>query len=103
MKQFKNDKERIAFLEERREEDGWYLWGENGATNTRYWRYDLPDCALIYLEEMRTFSYPKQHITWTPVHWYIVKDWSRPFGDSVASRSLALAEIKRVEKEAKGK
>lgn len=98
MLKFKNDKERIAFLDERREEDGWYIWSENNDTNTRYVRYDLPEAALIYFEEVRTYHWPETHITWSPIHWYVVKNWKEPFGDSVASRTQALQELKREEK-----
>ena len=52
---FKNDKERIAFLEDDRNgNNGWYLWGDNQELGRRWWRYDLPDCAFVVEEEKHT-------------------------------------------------
>ena len=97
---FKNDKERIAFLEDYRNVDhGWYLWKEDDDLKFRMWRYDLPDAALIVSEQLRTFTWPDEHEEWTVAHWYIVKDWSGLFADQAASRTMALAELKRWEKE----
>lgn len=104
MKKFRNDKERIAFLEDyRNEQNGWYLWKHDEDLQRSWWRFDLPDCALIVEEERRTFTYPHRHVTWNVVHWYIVSDWTesaKTFGDQVASRTQALAKIKEIEKNA---
>ena len=97
----KNDKERIAFLETRSSAQGWYLWKEDPEIQREWWRYDLPDCALIVEEQLRTSMYPKKHLSQDVMHWYIIKDWDLPFADGVASRSLALAELKRCQKEKK--
>ena len=102
---FKNDKERISFLEDyRNEEKGWYLFREIEDMQRRWWRFDLPDCALIVEEDKRTYHYPKKHVTWDPVNWFIISDWTfseKTFRVQVASRSMALRELKRVEKELK--
>lgn len=100
MIRFKNDKERIAFLEARSRANGWYLWKEDDELQREWWRYDLPDCALIVETQLRTSLWPHAHQVWDVVHWYIVRDWHAPFADSVASRTQALAELKRCEKEA---
>ena len=97
---FKNDKERIAFLENRSAEDGWYLWKEDHDLRRRWMRFDLPDCALVVEEQLQTFRWPDKHQTWSVIHWYIIKDWHGLFADQVASRTLALAELKRCGKEA---
>lgn len=101
----KNDKERVAFLEDyRNEENGWYCWYEVPATERRWWRYDLPDCALIVEEDRRTFTYPYPRTEWFPLNWFVIRAWNfqnKTFRDQVASRSLALKEIKRVQREAK--
>lgn len=92
----KNDKERSAFLEDYRNKDnGWYLWKEDGEISRRMWRYDFPDCALIVEEQLITYNWPNDHITWSVVHWYIVRDWHQPFADSQASMSLARQEVKK--------
>lgn len=98
---FKNDKERIAFLEDyRNEQNGWYRWKEDSDLDRVWWRYDLPDCALIVEEQLRTITWPNPHREMTVVHWFIINDWKLPFADGVTSRSMALAELKRCEKEA---
>ena len=100
---FKNDKERIAFLEDYRNgENGWYCWKNDAEIDRRWWRYDLPDCALIVEEGRQTFEWPKRRVEWRVVNWFIIKDWTfkdKTFRDQVGSRSMALAEIKRCQKE----
>lgn len=112
MKIFKNDKERITFLEDYRNEkkwniwNGWYLWKHDEDLQRTWWRCDLPDgSSLVVEEERRTFQWPKTHVTWNVTHWYVVKSWTgeAPFGDYVASRSQALAKIKEIEKNGGGK
>ena len=102
---FKNDKERIAFLEDyRNEENGWYLFKEIEDMQRRWWRFDLPDCALIVEEDRMTFEWPERHVGWYIRNWFIIKDWTfseETFRDQVASRSMAMRELKRVEKEMK--
>lgn len=105
MLDFRNDKERIAFLTDyRNTENGWYLWQELAAVGRRFWRYDLPDCSLIVEEDQRTFTWPEERVDWNIVQWFIIKDWTfriRTFRDQIASRSMALMEIKRIQKEQK--
>ena len=95
----KNDKERIEFLEERREQDGWYLWKEDDDLNRKWWRFDLPDCALVVEERLQTIHWPDDHQKWIESRWYIIKDWHLPFEDGAGSRTMALAELKRCQKE----
>ncbi len=99
MKKFKNDKERIAFLEDyTNEENGWYLWKEDNDLERKWWRYDLDDCALIVEEKLQTLHCPTNHQKWIVTHWYIIKDWHQPFEDGAASRTLALKVLKEAEK-----
>lgn len=92
----KNDKERIAFLEDYRNLDhGWYPWKEDGDLQRRMWRLDLPGCAIIVEEQLQTFEWPRKHETWNVKHWYVVSDWKRPFANNTASRFLALAALKK--------
>ena len=104
---FKNDKERIAFLEDYRNgNNGWYLWESSQDLGRRWWRYDLPDCAFIVEEEKHT---PIENAWWTnealspwrTLQWFIIKDWEKPFGDQKGSRTMALNELKRIKKEQK--
>ena len=99
LKKLKNDKERTAFLEDyRNTENGWYMWKDDYDLGRSWWRYDLDDCALIVEEQLRTFQWPNEHVTQSVMHWYIVEDWNKPFGDSVASRTLALKKLKEAVK-----
>lgn len=101
----RNDKQRTAFLDDyTNAENGWYLWKYDDDLQRRWWRYDLPDCALIVEEDQQTFNWPDTRIDWCARNWFIIRDWSqrfKTFRDQAASRTMALAEIKRVQKEAK--
>lgn len=105
MKKFKNDKERIAFLEDyRNEQNGWHLWKHDEDLQRKWWRQDLPDgSSLIVEEQQQTFQWPATHVTWIVVHWFVVEDWSGTacFADYTGSRSMALQKIKEIEKEMK--
>ena len=103
--ELKNDKQRLAFLDDyTNTENGWYCWKYDEDLQRRWWRYDLPDCALIVEEDQTTLHWPNIHIGWCRMGWFIIRDWSqgaKTFRDQQASRTLALAEIKRVQKEAR--
>lgn len=91
----KNDKERIAFLEDyRNEQNGWNLWKQDEDLGRWMWRYDLDDISIIVEERLQTYEWPKKHQARTISNWYIT-DWSGLFEDHRASRTMALAEIKK--------
>lgn len=95
----KNDKERIAFLEDYRNGDhGWYLWKDDDDLQRRWWRFDLDECALIVEEQLQTLRWPNTHQKWIVTHWFIITDWHEPFADGTASRTQALAKLKEVTK-----
>ena len=92
---FKNDKERIAFLEDyRNEANGCFIWKHDDDLQRTWWRFDLSECALIVEEQLQTFEWLGKHTTWTVMHWYIITDWHGLFADQVASRTLAVAKLK---------
>lgn len=101
MKKFKNDNERIAFLEDyRNEQNGWYLWKHDEDLDRSMWRIDLGKVAFIVEEERRTFAWPSRHVTWVVSHWYIIPEIAPdPFADYTASRTQALAKLKELAKE----
>lgn len=107
MKKFKNDQERIAFLEDHRNpESGWYLWKEIEEIGRRWWRFDLPGdkrtgASFIVEEEEITIRWPKVSVVWIVRHWFIVTDWSGliPFGDFAASKTMALNCLKQRQRE----
>lgn len=95
MLSFKNDKERIAFLEDYRNLDnGWYLWKDDEDLQRRWWRFDLTTCCLIVEEQLQTLLHPNKHQEMRLLHWYIIDDFKEPFADGVASRSMALNRLK---------
>jgi len=99
MLKFKNDKERIAFLVDyRNEANGWYKWKSVPELERNWWRYDLSSCSFIVEEQMTTFSYPQKHEEWRVKEWFVVEDWEQHFGDCHASRSIALAFLKEEQK-----
>lgn len=91
----KNDKERLAFLDARTKATGWYLWKEDPDLQREWWRFDLPDAAIIVEEQKITYSYPKPHVDKMILHWYIIEDWNGFFADQVANRTQALQKIKK--------
>lgn len=101
MKKFKNDNERIAFLEDyRNEQNGWYLWKHDEDLNRSWWRIDLGKAAFIVEEQQRTFNWPDRHTAWIVMSWYIVPEFApAPFGDYAASRTMALSKLKELAKE----
>ena len=101
LKALRNDKERIAFLEDYTNEgNGWKLWKGDTDLQRRMWRYDLPDCMLVVEEEKTTIIYPKEQQEWIARNWYIAYDMSGavPFADYRASRTMALFKIKEITK-----
>jgi len=98
IRKFKNDKERIAFLQDRNPEDGWYIWKHDPDLDRVWWRYDLESCAFVVETQRLTYRYPEEHIGTAVIHWYIIDDWDGLFADQQASRSLALARLKQEEK-----
>lgn len=99
LKKLKNDKERIAFLEDYRNLDnGWKLLRDDKMLNRRMWEYVLPDCSLIVEEQLQTIMWPTKHASWNVMHWYILEDPTLPFADGCASRTQALAKLKEVMK-----
>lgn len=99
-KKLKNDKERIAFLEDYRNMDnGWELWKFDDDLGRRIWMLLLTGNIRFMVEEqLRTFSWPDKHTSWSVMHWYIIEDPTAIFGDCVASKSMALAKLKEVSK-----
>lgn len=97
----KNDKERIAFLEERRKEDGWFLWIRDSVIGRRFRRYDTEEGGSIIVEERyQTITWPKPEAKWIERNWYLFTDaesYNQPFEDRKASRTLALAYIKTLD------
>ena len=96
---FKNDKERLFFLDSYRNTDnGWYLWKEIKDIQRRWWRIDFDDFSIVVEEEEKTYNWPDIHREYVVVHWYIMNGTEMPFADYKSSRTLALAEIKQLGK-----
>ena len=99
---FKNDKERLAFLDDYRNTSaGWYLWYAIEEIQRRWWKFDFDNFSIIVEEQKRTYNWPEHHEAWTVVHWYITDGNDNPFGDYVASRTMALARLKELNRKGK--
>lgn len=99
MKKFKNDKERIAFLEDYRNQDhGWRLWKNDIDLERKLWRLDLEDVSLVVEEQLQTIQWPTAHQKWIVKNWFILDSSGRPFADGTASRTQALAVLKEAGK-----
>lgn len=100
---FYNDKDRIAFLENyRNDEAGWYLWHDMADTvGLRWWRHDdvSDDFALVVVEELFSGTtpdiWPETTPRWRAKHYYMVRDWGQPFADAVTNRTQVLKEMKK--------
>lgn len=104
MTSFRNDKERIAFLEDyTNKENGWYLFRNDVQMQRRAWALDLLDgTTFIVEEELRTITWPETHQEWLTIAWFIIDQNDRkPYGDCRGSRTMALTKLKEVEKSEK--
>lgn len=91
----KNDKERIAFLEARKPEEGWNLWRGDDELGRRFWIYETEGGTGILVEErLQTMLYPKKAPRWIERNWYLITDWREPVEDQKASRTQALMFIR---------
>ena len=109
---FKNDAERIEFLENYRNMDlGWCLWKDDRDRQLRVFRNDITEnlCFLVE-EQLLTFSWPNRNQKWTVRDRYIV-NWAetgdrmergmQTFGDQRASRTQQLTALKELQKRKK--
>lgn len=94
----KNDKERMAFLEDyRNEAHGWQLWKDDRDTGRRMWRLDLDWGSSIVAEErLQEVHYPKDETKWINRAWYLVIDHGKPFENHVSSKTSVLKYIKQL-------
>lgn len=108
MKNFKNDKERLDFIDNYSDmENGWYVWKHDDDMQRTVWRNDLDeDLSFIVEEDLQTFSWPAVHRKWTIRNAYIAI-WSLmgpegdTFADRRASRTMMLTALKEFQKRRK--
>lgn len=111
---FKNDKERILFLEAYKDDENpyaanWSIWKRDDILGRRFWATHVGTTIFFVEEEYITISWPKPHKHWATRNWFIyegpeMKDsFSQEvtFGDRRASRTQALQRLKELEKEAR--
>lgn len=108
---FKNDKERIAFLEGYKDEQSqyssnWSIWKQDDILGRRIWSTHVGMTIFFVEEEFRTFEWPKRYRTWHTVNWYVYEgpmtnafSGEMTFGDRRASRTMVLARLKELERE----
>jgi len=119
---FKNDTERIAYLDAFKEFDnpektGYAKeWAEMLLDTVfgRRWLYVIPakDVFFIVEQAYQTIEWPKKHLMWRTKNWYIVEGQLNPADDKIcrtpsgatledcaASRTQALQRLKELEKE----
>lgn len=119
---FKNDKERIAYLEAYRDwdkksagplTDEWQLMIQDNMLGRR-WLYVEPAKGVRFVVEQafRLIEWPKRQRIWTTKNWYIVEGELEPtdeeiyrtpggctFEECAASRTMALNRLKELQKE----
>lgn len=104
LSKFTNNEKRRAFFDERKEEDGWFLWFEEPRLNRKYMRCDVDGVTFICELREYEFPYPEPHRTWRD-SWYMVKsnDWEIPFENHNATIGLCVEELRILQKERKEK
>lgn len=99
---FKNDTERLAFLDDfRKEENGWKLWKGDMDLQRKLYRCNVGPVVYVVEEEKRTFEWPQKHKTWSVFRRYIVEDEMEPLGDQLASKTQQLVKLRDLQREGK--
>lgn len=115
MIKFKNDKERIQFLEAYQDEGNpyaanWSLWKEDAILGRRWWITHIKTVIFLVEEELVTCTWPEKHKRWATRHFFIYDgpvlgnsyNQETTMGDRKASRTMCLQKIKEMEKEERG-
>lgn len=109
-KMFRNDDDRLAFLDAFKDSESeyfgrWVLWKEDRITGRRWWTTHIQTTIFIVEEVYQSYSWPKPHKEWRTMHWYVYEGpmtdaftGEMTFEDRRSSRSLALKRIKELEK-----
>lgn len=108
-KMFRNDDDRLAFLDAYKDSESkyfgrWELWKEDRITGRRWWITQIQTTNFIVEEVYQSYVWPKPHKEWRTMRMYLyvgpITDsftGELTFEDRRSSRSLALKRIKELE------
>ena len=111
IKELRNNQLRQQFLEERKTEQGWYLWLAQPEVERRFERVDIQGTAFICELKKIELTYPKVHNVWRGDIFYIIPidvleegtGRKRPFSAYIASKTMCIEELKKLGRKASGK
>lgn len=102
--QLKNNDQRAAFIDAYAT---WPIWIETRETGERYYRYELPDAAMVvkvYFHKCFDYNAPagkwedRHHDAWGNPEYYLVQD-KKHFKDCQTNRSSLIDYLKNIQKE----
>ena len=104
IKELKNNAIREKFLEERKPEQGWYLWLDQPEVERRFERVDIQGKAIICEVKKIELTYPKLHNQWEGRIFYIIPieelekgpERKRPFSAYISSKTMCIEELKNM-------
>ena len=113
IERLKNNKLRQDFLEERKQEDGWFVWINQPEVERKFERVDLKDGDedISFVCELRRTEhfYPSKYVDWFACDYFIIPtellenvDARRnPFSSYRASKSQCIEKLKDMSKNVK--
>ena len=109
IKELKNKELRQRFLEERKPEQGWYLWLDQPDVERRFERVDIQGKAFICEVMNIEHTWPKVYNEWVGEKFYIVPieeldkgpERKRPFSAYISSKTMCNEELMKMRRRVK--
>ncbi len=109
IKELRNNQLRQQFLEERKPEQGWYLWLDQPEVERKFERVDIQDTAFICEILKIEVFYPKTHNKWAGEKYYIIPveeldkgpERKKPFSAYISSKTMCIEELKNMSRREK--
>ncbi len=105
IKELRNNDLRAKFFEERKPEQGWYLWLDQPEVEIRYERVDIQGKAFICEVMNVEHTWPKVYSEWVGEKFYIIPvdelekegpERKRPFSAYISSKTMCIEELKKI-------
>ena len=104
IKELRNNALRQQFLEERKPEQGWYLWLDQPDVDRKFERVDIQGTAFICEILKIEVFYPKTHNKWVGEKYYIIPieelekgpERKRPFSAYISSKTMCIETLKNM-------
>ena len=104
IKKLSNNALRQQYLEERKPEQGWYLWLDQPEIDRKFERVDIQGTAFICEILKIELTYPKKHNKWVGEKYYIIPveelekgpERKRPFSAYISSKTMCIEALKNM-------